>query len=156
MKILALTIVLAANIPGFAQHDHTEQMNDRAAHVMGFSQEATTHHFSLSFDGGSIEVLTNDIKDTASRDEIRTHFRHVSRMFANGDFTDPMLVHAVSVPGTTEMKQQKNSLHWREIETPRGAKMIVTADNKSALEALHQFLRFQIEDHKTGDCEIPH
>lgn len=156
MKIAIVTLALLTSIPSLAQHDHTSQMNSRGAHVMGFSQDKTTHHFTLSYDGGTIEVLTNDLTDTATRDEIRTHFHHISHMFAEGDFTDPMLVHAVNVPGTAVMTQQKDALHWNVVETPRGAKMLITADNKSALEALYQFLRFQIEDHKTGDCEIPH
>jgi hypothetical protein len=156
MKIATIALALLTSTPSLAQHDHTSQMNSRGAHVMGFSQEKTTHHFTLSFDGGIIEVLTNDLKDTANLDQIRTHFHHVSHMFAEGNFTDPMLVHAVNVPGTAVMTQQKDALHWNVVETPRGARMLIAADNKSALEALHQFLRFQIEDHKTGDCEIPH
>jgi hypothetical protein len=45
-----------------------------------------------------------------------------------------------------------DQLHWELQETPRGARLKITADNKPALDAVHQFLRFQIEDHKTGDC----
>ena len=29
---------------------------------------------------------------------------------------------------------------------------MITADTKAAREAVHEFLRFQIADHKTGDC----
>jgi hypothetical protein len=156
MKIPVLAIALLVGLPAFGQHDHTAQVNARGVHVMGFSQDKTTHHFVLTFDGGVIDVRANDVKDTESRDEIRMHFQHISRRFADGDFTDPMLVHATNVPGTAAMKQQKDALHWDVAETPRGARMVVTADNKPALDALHEFLKFQIEDHKTGDCEVPH
>jgi hypothetical protein len=156
MKIPVFAIALLVSLPAFGQHDHTAQVNARGAHVMGFSQDKTTHHFVLTFDGGVIDVRVNDVKDTEGRDEIRMHFQHISRMFADGDFTDPMLVHATNVPGTAAMKQLKDALHWDVVETPRGAKMVVSADNKPALDALHEFLKFQIEDHKTGDCEIPH
>jgi hypothetical protein len=155
MKTHLLAIALLATIPAFCQHDHTAQVNARGAHVMGFSQEKTTHHFVLTFDGGIIDVRANDLNDTGSRDEIRTHFQHISHMFAGGDFTDPMLVHATKVPGTAAMKQMKDQLHWEVVDTPRGAKLVITADNKPALDALHQFLKFQIEDHKTGDCPMP-
>ena len=50
------------------------------------------------------------------------------------------------------MSQLTDKLHWDLQETPRGAKIVITADNKAALDALHEFLRFQIADHKTGDC----
>ena len=51
----------------------------------------------------------------------------------------------------TRLKQQ---LHWDLAETPRGARITITAGNKEALDAVHQFLRFQIEDHQTGDCTL--
>jgi hypothetical protein len=156
MKRLVLAAVLIG-VPTWAQqHDHTAEVNARGEHVMGFSQEKTTHHFRLTYDGGEIDVRANDVKDTAGRDEIRTHFRHIAQMFASGDFRDPMAVHATDVPGTAVMKQRKDELHWELMETPRGAKLVATADSKPALDALHEFLRFQIADHKTRDCPIPH
>ena len=50
------------------------------------------------------------------------------------------------------MSELKDELHWELHETPRGAKILIVADNKPALDAVHEFLRFQIADHKTGDC----
>jgi len=52
------------------------------------------------------------------------------------------------------MTSQKDQLHWALSKTPRGARLTVTADNKLALDAVHEFLRFQIEDHQTGDCPM--
>jgi hypothetical protein len=99
-----------------------------------------------------IEVRANDVKDTESRDQIRAHFHHIVQMFADGNFNVPMLVHSTTVPGTATMTRLKDQLHWDLQETPRGARITITADNKPALDAVHEFLRFQIEDHKTGDC----
>jgi hypothetical protein len=48
----------------------------------------------------------------------------------------------------------KEQLHWSLQDTLRGARLTVTADNKRALDAVHEFLRFQIEDHQTGDCPM--
>ncbi len=132
-------------------HQHSD-MNSRGEHVMGFSQEKTTHHFELTYDGGVIDVRANDAQDIDSRDQIRTHFHHIAQMFADGNFNAPMLVHGRNVPGTAVMTQLKDQLHWKFEETPRGARLLIAADNKPALDALHEFLRFQIEDHKTGDC----
>jgi hypothetical protein len=119
---------------------------------MGFPQDKTTHHFELNQDGGVIEVRTNDINDTQTRDQIRGHFRHIVTMFAAGNFSAPMLVHARDVPGTAVMSQLQAQLHWQLQETPRGARIVVIADTKAGLDAVHVFLRFQIADHKTGDC----
>ena len=122
---------------------------------MGFSHEKTTHHFMLTEDGGTIEVRANDVKDIASRDEIRGHFHRIAQMFAAGNFNVPMLVHArKDVPGTAVMSKLRDQLHWDLQETPRGARITITADNQPALNAVHEFLRFQIADHQTGDCPI--
>ncbi len=147
----ATLLLLLATSFSFAQ-DHQATLNQHGDHVMGFSHEKTTHHFVLTADGGLIEVRTNDIKDTASLDQIRNHFQHIARMFAAGDFNAPMLVHSQDVPGTATMTRLKADLHWDLQEIPRGARITIAADNKEALDAVHDFLRFQIEDHQTGDC----
>jgi hypothetical protein len=134
--------------------DHHAMINEHGDHEMGFSHEKTTHHFELSYDGGAIDVRANDVKDIESRDQIREHFRHILGMFSNGNFDVPMLVHSTNVPGTATMSKLKSQLHWEMRQTPRGARLTVTADNKPALDAVHEFLRFQIEDHQTGDCPM--
>jgi hypothetical protein len=155
LRLLCISIVFASL--ALAQHDHDAQLSQRGDHEMGFSHEKTTHHFLLNEDGGTIEVRANDVKDIESRDEIRSHFKHIVQMFAAGDFNVPMLVHASKdVPGTAVMSKLKDQLHWELQETARGAKIAIVADNEPALRAVHEFLRFQIADHKTGDCPMVH
>src|SRR5271155_4846901 len=134
--------------------DHQAMVSEHGDQVMGFSHEKTTHHFELNYDGGAIEVRANDVSDVESRDQIRGHFHHIVQMFAAGNFKVPMLVHSTDVPGTAAMTRLKDQLHWDLQETPRGARINIVADNKEALEAVHEFLRFQIEDHQTGDCPM--
>jgi hypothetical protein len=133
-------------------HDHQAALNQHGDPVMGFSHEKTTHHFVLTQDGGLIEVRASDMKDAASLGQIRSHFQHIVRMFADGNFNAPMLVHSQDVPGTAVMTRLKANLHWDLQELPRGARITITAENKEALDAVHDFLRFQIADHQTGDC----
>jgi len=99
MRTLLLSgcILLALSLAAFAQQDHHAMVNAHGDHIMGFSHEKTTHHFELSYDGGAIDVRANDVKDTESRDQIRSHFHHIVQMFAAGNFKVPMLVHSVDV-----------------------------------------------------------
>ena len=150
MHRAALLLLLATTF-SFAQN-HQDALDQHGDKVMGFSHEKTTHHFVLNADGGLIEVRANDIKDTASLDQIRSHFRHLVHMFSEGNFNAPMLVHSQDVPGTAVMARLKNNVHWELQEIPRGARITITADNQEALDAVHEFLRFQIADHHTGDC----
>src|ERR1700752_3898353 len=103
MIFRATLIVLFATTLALAQHDHSAMVNQQGDKVMGFSHDKTTHHFVLTADGGFIEGRANDLKDPASLDQIRGHFQHIARMFSEGNFNAPMLVHSQDVPGTATM-----------------------------------------------------
>lgn len=133
-------------------HDaHAEGVNKRGDRVMGFDHAKTTHHFLLHPDGGTIEVMANDANDAESRDQIRKHLRHIAKMFAGGNFKAPMLIHDRTPPGVPVMQRLKGEIRYDYEETERGARVRIKAANAEALAAIHEFLRFQIDDHKTGD-----
>ena len=133
-------------------HDaHLAGVNARGEAAMGFSQTETAHHFTLTRDGGLIQVEAKDPSDAANRDRVRQHLAHVARMFAAGDFNTPMLVHARTVPGADAMSRLKAEIVYTYEETERGGRVRITAKSAEALAAVHEFLRFQIEDHQTGD-----
>ncbi len=130
---------------------HHAAVDSRGDMVMGFDHEKATHHFSLTPDGGVIAVSANDPDDRASRDAIRGHLAHIAKMFTAGDFEAPMLIHGQTPPGVPVMKARRKTIRYVYEETAAGARVrISTADQKS-LAAIHDFLRFQIEDHRTGD-----
>lgn len=129
---------------------HT-QMNERSEKGMGFSQTATTHHFLLNANGGVIQVEAKDSADATNRNEIRMHLRHIAKAFQNGDFDIPMFVHDTVPPGVPEMKRLQKNIEYSFEETLNGGRVVISSANKEALEAIHRFLRFQIEEHKTGD-----
>jgi hypothetical protein len=139
--------------PAAAQHDqHHAALNERGARFMGFSQEATTHHFLLARDGGRIQVNANDAKDGESITQIREHLRHIAQVFGTGDFALPGLVHdRKAVPGVDAMKQHGADLTFAFEEIDRGAHVRITGSTPEAVAAVHAFLKFQIADHKTGD-----
>ena len=128
-----------------------DEMNKRGDRVMGFNHTKTTHHFRLLPDGGAIEVTANTAEDTASRDEIRMHLGHIAKMIAAGNFNAPMLVHDQTPPGVTVMQNLKSEIAYRFEETERGATVRISTKNADALQAIYEFLRFQIKEHKTGD-----
>jgi hypothetical protein len=141
-----------AACPMMKKHDHNmAEMNKRGDQGMGFSQEKTTHHFYLTKIGGIIQVEANDQKDTASRDQIREHLKHIAMAFAEGNFDTPMFVHDQVPPGVDEMKRLKTALSYKYEETERGGRITISSDNPQAVSAVQSFLRFQITEHETGD-----
>jgi hypothetical protein len=140
-----------------AQDAHQQGVIERGDHVMGFSHDKATHHFALYPDGGAIDVLVNKPEDAATRDAIRSHFIHIVKMFAEGDFSAPMLIHSQNPPGTEAMKQLRGQIQYRLENTASGARIRITTKNAGALRAVHTFLRFQIRDHQTADSqEVAH
>ena len=163
-------LLLALMLPAFLaaspqhsdqHHDHkpdpqrADAVNRRGDHVMGFSHEKTTHHFRLTSDGGMIEVTANDPSDAASQEQIRTHLSHVAKLFKEGDFTKPMLTHGETPPGVTAMTRLKADISYAFEAIDRGARVRIVSANVEAVGAIHEFLRYQIKDHQTGDSLEP-
>lgn len=127
-------------------------MNDRGAMAMGFDQEKTAHHFLLYGDGGAIDIGVKDASDTKVRDAIRSHLPHIAMMFGSGDFHVPMLVHDTKdIPGAAVLSARKDTLSYRYSETPTGGRVDIITSDPDTLKALYAFLRYQIEEHHTGD-----
>ncbi len=131
------------------QHDH--DLEHRGSQGMGFAQDKTTHHFLLSKNGGAIQVLANSADDTASIEQIRMHLRHISRAFQSGDFNIPMFVHDQTPPGVPVMTRLKAEIVYKYEEVAGGGRVVISSENPEAVSAVHEFLRFQIREHKTGD-----
>jgi hypothetical protein len=137
------------------QNTHAH-MNERGEAGMGFSQTATGHHFLIQPAGGVIQVEAKSPDDTNERDYIRHHLAHIAQAFANADFEIPMFVHDSSPPGVPEMKALRQKITYSFQETPAGGQVEIRTSDPRALAAIHKFLRYQIEEHQTGDpVELP-
>jgi hypothetical protein len=154
--ILCTALTLLPAMPsahqGFPQSDRQSDVVKRGDHVMGFSHEATTHHFRLFKDGGEIAVGANDAKDKSSIDQIRTHLGHIAKMFAAGNFNTPMIIHDANPPGVATMTRLKDQIRYEFSETERGARIRLVTASPETTDAVHAFLPFQIVDHQTGDA----
>ena len=145
-----LVLLITTMLSGQEQH---RSMNERGAMVMGFDQDKTVHHFYLYNDGGAIDIAVKDATDVTNRAAIRAHLPHIATMFGSGNFDAPMLVHdSKSVPGTAALKAHKGALSYTYVETPGGGRVDIVTGDPGALTALHEFLRYQIEEHQTKDA----
>jgi hypothetical protein len=157
MRILLFVCLLALFcIPSIAQQSAGQSRQDgvveRGDHLMGFSHEATAHHFRLLKDGGEIIVEANNSNDKASIEQIRTHLSHIVGMFSNGNFNTPLLIHDTNPPGVATMTRLKSDIRYTLTDTNKGAKIRILTSSPETTDAVHAFLLFQIVDHKTGDA----
>ncbi len=167
MNRLVLSLLLLA-LPVFGQDTKQDDMKDCPTHAqhaeshqavvgshgdqaMGFWRDKTTHHFRMAADGGAIEVTVNDSGDKANTTAIRSHLSHIAMMFGDGDFSMPMFVHDGIPPGVTAMKLLRSAIRYTYEEMPTGGRVRIKSDDPVAVAAIHDFLRFQINEHQTGD-----
>jgi hypothetical protein len=164
--LAALVLVLGTCGGCYAQDnlgktgDHNKSHDTRAHHAevmengekaMGFSQTKTTHHFLLMKDGGAIRVEANDAADIVNRDKIRAHLTGIAKQFSKGIFTTPFAVHGSVPPGVPMMDELKGDIEYKYEETEKGAQVRISTKSAKALAAINAFLKFQIEEHQTGD-----
>ena len=72
-------------------------------------------------------------------------------MFSKGDFSLPMFIHDQVPPGVPVMKEKRSEITYSFETLSAGGRVRIKTMNPQALEAIHTFLRFQIQDHHTGD-----
>jgi hypothetical protein len=100
-------------------------VNERNEHVMGFDHEKTKHRFLLHTDDGAIEVTANSADDAETCDQLRKLFGHIARMFAEGNFKAPMLIHVQTPPCVPVMQRLKGEIRYEYGETERGARVSI-------------------------------
>ena len=62
-----------------------------------------------------------------------------------------MLIHDRVAPGVPVMEKNKDRIRWTYEDTEAGGLIVAATADAEVLSAIHDFLRFQIEDHRTGD-----
>jgi hypothetical protein len=140
-----------AQTPATAAVQRAAEVDSRGDQGMGFSHDMTGHHFHLFSDGGAIEVESNSPDDDSSKAAIRRHMQKIAGMFGQGDFSLPMFIHDTIPPGVEVMKRLKDQIVYSTENTAKGAQVRIATRNPKALAAIHDFLCFQIRDHRTGD-----
>jgi hypothetical protein len=113
--------------------------------------DTSVHHFEITSRGGVIRLEAAEAADEPGRDQARGHLQHIARSFAAGDFEMPMFIHGQVPPGASTMARRRESIRYRYEPTDRGGRVTIDTSDREARQAIHEFLRFQIRDHRTQD-----
>jgi hypothetical protein len=146
---------------GMSHEEHLRQiakdalLKQRGGLAMGFDQDKGVHHFLLKQTGGAIEVTAKDAADAESIKQIRSHFREIADSFGKGLFDKPVATHHEMPTGARSMAINKERIRYRYDERAAGAAVIIETEDELTLKAIHDFLRYQIVEHKTGDPLTP-
>ena len=160
--VAALAVVLVAAVTGVlvvrghSSNDAQSQLAARqaqveqnGAQVMPFDQNLTTHQFAKTETGGVETVTANDPHDAAQATLVQGHLQHEQGLFAVGDFSDPMAIHGMAMPGIDDLKQgaTQGDLTVTYEMLPAGAQLTYTANTPQLLSALHTWFDAQLMDH---------
>jgi hypothetical protein len=116
--------------------------------ALSFDQGKAVRHFKLLPDGGAIEITANDPADVAA---IRQQVANIAAMFGQGKFEVPTVTRGHNPPGVDRMSHLKSDISYAAENLPDGGRVRMTTASLEARNAVHEFLRFQIQEHKTGD-----
>jgi hypothetical protein len=134
-----------------SQHEQHTHAVDARHDTFGMAHDVSAHHFRLFRDGGAIELRADDPHDAATVSAIRKHLRKVAAAFTKNDFSTPVFVHGRPPDGVDTMKRLRDRIRYRYESVDAGGRIRVTTSDQVALAAIHDFLKFQIAEHRTGD-----
>ena len=153
LAIFAVCVGLGLVAQTASQADHHAGVVQRGeSHAgMGFSQTTTTHHFTLTPNGGIVQVTANDPKNTEQIETIQMRMQNIAQMSSEGNFSIPHFVHDQTPPGVPTMKELKEAIRYSAEPLSNGGRIKIQTSSPEGITAVHDFLRFQIKDHETGD-----
>jgi len=122
-------------------------MLERSNVAMGFNQSKIQHHFMAAQTGGQIMILSLNISDIETINEIRAHIQNIQYEFSQGNFTKPFYIHVQVVPGTDVMTAKKNLIQYSIKDVDNGSILILTTNDAELLDAIQQFMNFQSSQH---------
>jgi len=74
---------------------------------------------------------------------------------ARGNFDAPFVTHGEAPAGVATLQRLTSAIHYAYTQTRHGGRIDITTANAEARAALHEFLRYQIAEHHTGDSTTP-
>jgi hypothetical protein len=161
MTLVAAALLVTSQHPempaGMSHEEHLKQiqkaeaLKTRGDEAMGFDQDATAHHFTLTVAGGSIEVTVKNAADQKNLAAVRAHLRTIADEFAHGRFDRPLQTHGEVPPGVGAMQANPRAVVFRYEDLPTGGAVRVETGDAGLVSAVHAFLRYQITEHRTGD-----
>src|SRR5579885_1012103 len=122
-------------------------MLERGDIAMGFNQSMIHHHFMVTRTGGEIMIMSANMSDTKTINEIRSHVKDIQYEFSQGNFTKPFYIHAQVVPGTDIMAVKKDLIQYSIKDIDGGSALILTTNDTELVNAIQQFMNFQSSQH---------
>ena len=147
---LSATAALAAPTP------RQQEVAQKGAMVMPFNVQNSTHVFQKTTTGGLQQVLAKDPKDADLIAAIRQHLEMEADRFGKGDYSDPMKIHGMDMPGVqylSHIKPGQLAITYRNV--PGGAAVDYVGRDAATVDAIHKWFDAQLDDHGEDATSTP-
>lgn len=154
--ITAVVLALAAFTATAAPTARQQEVAKKGAMVMPFNVHNSTHVFQKNTTGGIQQVVAKDSKDKDLIAAIRQHLLMEAERFGKGDYSDPMKIHGMDMPGVQYLKSVKPgqiAIVYREL--PAGAAIDYTGRDAATIDAIHKWFDAQLDDHGEDATAMP-
>lgn len=147
LAVVALVTLSACDGGSGSTTSRQDQVEARGAAVMPFDQQRTTHVFRATATGGVQRVVAKHAGDREQITLAREHLRKEASRFRAGDFSDPMAIHGMKMPGLAALRRSAARVQVGYTAIPRGAQISYTTAEPRLVAALHDWFDAQLMDH---------
>jgi hypothetical protein len=127
----------------------------RATKVSGFDSDRVTRHFYVLKNGGAVEITAKDPNDEATIKAIQAHLKKESDQLTKGNFEIAANIYGRTPESAPQLKKLRDDVTYATVPQENGGVLRMLTVNPTAKSAIHDYLRFQIDQLKTGDPTTP-
>ena len=124
------------------------EVAEKGSMVMPFNIHNSTHVFQKNQYGGIQQVVAKDPNDKDLVAAIRMHLESEAERFGKGDYSDPMKIHGMTMPGVqylSHVKPGQIAITYRNV--PAGAAVDYVGKDAATVSAIHKWFDAQLSDH---------
>lgn len=144
---LVAVALLVATAASCSAAPTADSIDERAASVMPFDLELTTHDYTKTAQGGVQEVVANDPSGSEQVTLIQDHLAEEAVKFSEGDFADPARIHGMDMAGLAELEAGFSRIRVEYSAQSDGGTITYSSDEPELIEAIHSWFDRQIADH---------
>lgn len=126
-------------------------LNSRFSKALGTDASKIVQHYYLVKNGGVIEFTAKDPNDSPTISAVQKYLDAQKDLFEKGKTDTDADVHGRVPDGVPTLKKLRNEITFFAVKTDEGAALRMFSVNDQARQAIQDFLKFQINEHKTGD-----
>ena len=148
VALLAFTNLAAAQAPA---GDPDQEIAQRFSHSLGVTLDKVVVHFYLVKNGGVIELAAKDANDNTTINALQKYLQNQKELWEKGKESAVTEVHAKPPEAALTMRKLRNDITFYMAKTDNGGVLRMFSINDQAKNAIQDYLKYEIAEHKTGD-----